>query len=60
MKVAKFEVWKTPAGEWRWHLKAANGEIVAASEGYKTRAGAMTGIRALRTAVDAALLAVLE
>lgn len=25
------------AGEYRWRLKAANGEIVATSEGYTTR-----------------------
>lgn len=32
-----YEVFEDEAGEWRWRLRAANGEIVATSEGY-TRA----------------------
>lgn len=32
--MAKFEIYPDVAGEYRWRLKAANGEIVAASEGY--------------------------
>ncbi len=36
----KFEVYLDRAGEYRWRLKAANGEIVAVSEGYTTRYGA--------------------
>ena len=31
-------------GEYRFHLKAGNGEIIASSEGYKSRAGAENGI----------------
>jgi len=36
----KFEVYKDTAGYHRWRLKAANGEIVATSEGYTTRSSA--------------------
>ena len=32
------EVYKDKAGEWRWRVKAANGQIIAsAHEGYKNR-----------------------
>jgi uncharacterized protein YegP (UPF0339 family) len=35
-----FHTYQDAAGEWRWQLKAANGEIVADSgEGYETLAG---------------------
>ena len=35
----KFELYKDQASEWRWRLKAGNGEKIAASgEGYKNKA----------------------
>ena len=37
---AKFEIIKDKRGEYRFHLKAANGEIIASSEGYSTKASA--------------------
>ena len=45
---SKFEVFKDKAGEFRFHLKAANGEIIASSEGYKTRSSALNGIESVR------------
>ena len=45
---AKFEISKDKAGEYRFHLKAANGEIIASSEGYKTKAGAENGIESIK------------
>jgi Domain of unknown function (DUF1508) len=33
----KFEIFKDARGEYRFHLTAANGEIIASSEGYKSR-----------------------
>lgn len=36
----KFEISKDKAGKYRFHLKAANGEIIAASQGYETKANA--------------------
>ncbi len=36
---AKFEIYKDKVGEFRFRLKAANGENILASEGYKARAG---------------------
>jgi uncharacterized protein YegP (UPF0339 family) len=33
----KFHIYKDVQGEWRWHLKASNGRILADSgEGYKS------------------------
>lgn len=40
-----------PATDWRFRIRAANGEIVAASEAYTTKAAAEKGIRALRRAL---------
>jgi uncharacterized protein len=36
----KFELFKDHAGEFRFHLKAPNGAIIASSQGYKSRAAA--------------------
>jgi len=30
----KFELYQDAHKAWRWHLKAANGEIIASGEGY--------------------------
>lgn len=39
----KFEIYKDKAGEYRFRLKAGNGETVLASEGYKAKASAKNG-----------------
>ena len=44
----KFEVYTDKAGEYRFRLKAGNGEIILASEGYKQKASAMKGIESVR------------
>jgi uncharacterized protein YegP (UPF0339 family) len=36
----KFEISEDHAGKFRFHLKAPNGEIIAASQGYATKASA--------------------
>jgi hypothetical protein len=46
---AKFEISKDKAGKFRFHLKAPNGEIIAASQGYASKANAEKGIEALKT-----------
>ena len=39
--MSKVEYYQDKSGEWRWHVKADNGKIVAAStEGYTRRANA--------------------
>lgn len=53
--VAKFELYKSPNGEYRWRLKASNGQVIATGgEGYKTRAGAQGGIDAVKRAAASA------
>ena len=44
----KFELYKDKAGEFRFRLKAGNGQVILASEGYKARASAMNGIESCR------------
>jgi uncharacterized protein len=46
---ARFEISKDYAGKFRFHLKAPNGEIIAASQGYETKASAEKGMEAIRT-----------
>ena len=44
----KFEVYTDKAGEFRFRLKARNGEPIAASEGSKAKASCMNGIESVR------------
>ncbi|WP_167108682.1 YegP family protein [Mycobacterium sp. DL592] len=44
----KFELYKDKAGEFRFRLKAANGEVIAVGEGYKTKASALNGIESVK------------
>ncbi|TPW28697.1 YegP family protein [Pararhizobium mangrovi] len=50
----KFHIFKDNKGEYRWHLKADNGEIVADSaEGYSTKQSAQHGIDLAKSASNA-------
>jgi hypothetical protein len=52
----KFELYKDAAGKFRFRLKAGNGEIIAASEAYESKASAQNGIEAVkRDAPDASV-----
>lgn len=52
----KFEMYTDKAGEFRFRLKARNGETIAASEGYKAKASCLNGIDSVRrNAPDAAV-----
>lgn len=44
----KFELYQDKAGEFRFRLKARNGEIIATSEGYKTKDACENGIDLVR------------
>lgn len=49
-----FELYKDAKGEYRFRLKAGNGEKILASEGYTTRAAAENGVESVRkNAADA-------
>lgn len=47
-KHPKFEVYTDKRGEFRFRLKAANGQIIAVGEGYKAKAGCLNGIDSIR------------
>ncbi|NIZ13240.1 YegP family protein [Phaeobacter sp. HF9A] len=44
----KFELYTDKAGEYRFRLKAGNGENILASEGYKQKASAENGIESVK------------
>lgn len=52
----KFEVYQDKAGEYRFRLKAGNGEIVASGESYPTKAEAREGCEAVKRAADGATI----
>ena len=45
----KFELFKDARGESRFRLKAGNGEVIATSKGYKTKASPENGIKSVQT-----------
>jgi uncharacterized protein YegP (UPF0339 family) len=45
----KFEIFKDTSGQFRFRLKAPNGEIIANSEAYTTKAACMNGIESIKT-----------
>jgi uncharacterized protein YegP (UPF0339 family) len=49
----KYQVFYDKTCGFRFHLNAKNGEIIAASEGYKTKEGCMNGIKAVQTSCNA-------
>jgi len=44
----KFECYKDKAGEFRFRLKASNGNTILSSEGYKSKASCANGIQSVR------------
>lgn len=57
VKHPKFEMYVDKAGEFRFRLKAANGEIIGKSEGYKAKASAKKGIASIaKNAPDAPII----
>ena len=54
-KHPKFEVYEDKSGEFRFRLKARNGEVIATSEGYKQKSSCLNGVESVRkNVVDAA------
>lgn len=50
----KYELYEDKGGEYRWRLKARNGEPIGKSEGYKAKASAVNGIESVgKNAPDA-------
>ncbi len=44
----KFEMYEDKGGEYRFRLKARNGEIIAVSEGYKAKSSCLNGIESVK------------
>jgi uncharacterized protein YegP (UPF0339 family) len=44
----KFELWTDKGGSWRFNLKASNGQVIATSEGYSSKASALNGIESVK------------
>ncbi len=56
-KNPKFEIYKDKAGEFRFRLKASNGQIIAASEGYVKKDSCKNGIESVKkNAADAPIV----
>jgi uncharacterized protein YegP (UPF0339 family) len=56
----KFEVYKDAKGEFRFRLRAGNGEIIASSEGYSNKAACMNGIESVKQNAHEASVVELE
>ena len=53
-KNPKFEIYTDKAGEFRFRLKATNGQVIAVSEGYTTHAACENGVASVKkNSVDA-------
>ena len=55
----KYELYLDKAGEFRFRLKASNGQIIGKSEGYKAKASAKKGIASIaKNAPDAPVVVI--
>ena len=59
-KHPKFEIYTDKAGEFRFRLKATNGQIIAVSEGYMAMAGCKNGIESVKKNAPEAAVVVEE
>jgi len=56
-KHPKFEIYTDKAGEFRFRLKATNGQVIATGEGYTTHANCIKGVESVKkNAVDAEVI----
>ena len=51
---AKFEIFLDRKKQYRFHLKASNGETIAASQAYDTKAACIKGIKSIQKNAPAA------
>ncbi len=56
LATGKFEVYQDKSGHYRFRLKAANGEIIAVSEGYNSKASCMNGIESVKKNAPTAMV----
>lgn len=60
MANGKFEVYTDKSGEYRFKLKASNGEVIASSEGYSSKKSCMNGIESVKKNAPNATIVELE
>jgi uncharacterized protein len=48
----KYEIYKDAAGEFRFKLRASNGEIIAQGEGYESKEDCLNGINVVKESFD--------
>lgn len=53
---AKFIVKKSPTGKFRFNLLATNGQVVATSQSYESKAACMSGLRSVQKSASAAIV----
>jgi uncharacterized protein YegP (UPF0339 family) len=53
---AKFEIFLDRKKQYRFHLKASNGEVIAASQAYENKATCIKGIKAIQKNAPAAAI----
>ena len=44
----KFELYQDKSGNWRFRLKAGNGQVIAVGEAYESKAAAENGIESVQ------------
>ena len=54
--IPRFEVFEDRKKQWRFRLRATNGKIIAASEGYVSRRNAILGIRSIQECAPEAII----
>ncbi|MGF1466843.1 MAG: YegP family protein [Sandaracinaceae bacterium] len=45
---AKFELYRDKKDAWRFRLKAPNGQVIASSEAYSSKAAAIKGVESVK------------
>jgi uncharacterized protein len=50
--VGKYELYQDASSKYRFRLKAGNGEIIASSEAYESKASALNGIDSVKRNAD--------
>jgi uncharacterized protein YegP (UPF0339 family) len=53
---ARFEIFTDRKKQYRFHLKASNGEVIAASQAYENKAACIKGIKAIQKNAPAAAI----
>lgn len=56
----KYEVYKDKSGGFRFRLKASNGEVIASSQSYKTKASALGGVESVKKNADSPVVDLTE